>query len=96
MRADTLARRRFGATRWGAAGAIIGGIAGIFTGFVLLLVLPIVGAIAGELIGGKRMVDAGKAGWGTLLGNLAGMIVKLAIALGMITVFLLNTRGPGS
>lgn len=85
----------FGATRWGVAGAIIGGIIGIFTGFVTLLVLPIVGAIAGELIGGKRMVAAGKAGWGTLLGNLAGMIGKLAIALAMIILFLMNADSPG-
>jgi len=84
----------FGATRWGVAGAIIGGIAGIFTGFITLLILPIVGAIAGELIGGKRMVDAGKAGWGTLLGNLAGMIGKLGIGLAMVVLFLLNAHAP--
>jgi hypothetical protein len=84
----------FGATRWGIAGAVIGGIVGIFTGFVTLLVLPIAGAIAGELIGGKRMIEAGKAGWGTLLGNLAGMIGKLAVALAMIVTFLLNTKPP--
>jgi len=84
----------FGATRWGVIGAVIGGIVGIFTGFVTLLVAPIIGAIAGELIGGKRMVDAGKAGWGTLLGNLAGIVGKLAIALAMICVFLLNADAP--
>lgn len=86
----------FGATRWGVIGAVLGGIAGIFTGFILLLVLPIVGAIAGELIGGKRLVKAGKAGWGTLLGNLAGMIGKLAIGLAMVILFLLNAHSPGS
>lgn len=86
----------FGATRWGVIGAIIGGIAGIFTGFITLLVLPIVGAIVGELIGGKRLVSAGKAGWGTLLGNLAGMIGKLAIGLAMVILFLLNAHSPGS
>ena len=84
----------FGATRWGIAGAILGGIAGIFTGFVTLLVLPIIGAIAGELIGGKRLVSAGKAGWGTLLGNLAGMIGKLAIGLAMVSWFLISVRSP--
>ena len=86
--------RYFGATRWGVIGAVIGGIVGIFTGFVTLLVAPIIGAIAGELIGGKRMVDAGKAGWGTLLGNLAGMVGKLAVALAMIVLFLLNAQAP--
>ncbi|HSH37270.1 MAG TPA: DUF456 family protein [Chthoniobacterales bacterium] len=84
----------FGATRWGVIGAVVGGIIGVFTGFVTLLVAPIVGAIVGELIGGKQMIDAGKAGWGTLLGNIAGMVAKLAIAVVMIVLFLLNARAP--
>ena len=84
----------FGATRWGVIGAVIGGIVGIFTGFVTLLVAPIIGAIAGEMIAGKKMIDAGKAGWGTLLGNLAGMVSKLAIGLAMIVLFLVNADAP--
>ena len=59
----------FGATKWGMLGAIIGGIVGLFFGFVGLFVGPVVGAIAGEFIAGKRMIDAGRAGWGSLLGN---------------------------
>lgn len=86
----------FGATRWGVAGAILGGIIGIFTGFITLLVLPIAGAILGELIAGQRLIHAGKAGWGTLLGNLAGMVGKLALGLAMVCVFLLNAHAPGS
>lgn len=84
----------FGASRWGVAGAVLGGIIGVFTGFVTLLVLPIAGAIVGELIAGKRLIKAGKAGWGTLLGNLAGMVAKLLIALAMVIVFLMNARAP--
>jgi uncharacterized protein YqgC (DUF456 family) len=86
--------KRFGASRWGVLGATLGAIVGIFTGFILLLVLPIVGAIAGEMIAGKRLIKAGKAGWGTLLGNLAGMVGKLAIALVMITIFLVTVPSP--
>ncbi len=88
--------RYFGATKWGVAGAVIGGIVGIFTGFVTLLFAPVIGAIIGEVIGGKRLISAGKAGWGTLLGNLAGMVAKLLIALAMIIVFLMNARAPFS
>jgi uncharacterized protein YqgC (DUF456 family) len=84
----------FGATRWGVIGAVLGGIIGIFTGFITLLFLPIAGAIIGEMIGGQRLVKAGKAGWGTLLGNLAGMIGKVMIGLAMVIIFLMNTRGP--
>jgi uncharacterized protein len=85
----------FGATRWGMAGAAIGVVVCIFTGFVTLLVAPIVGAIIGELIAGKRLINAGKAGWGALLGNLAGMIGQLAIGLAMVILFLMNARSPG-
>ncbi len=84
----------FGATRWGVAGAMIGGIVGIFTGFVTLLVLPIAGAIIGELIAGKHLINAGKAGWGTLLGSLAGMVGKLAIGLAMVIWWLVTVPSP--
>lgn len=84
----------FGASKWGVAGAVIGGIAGIFTGFVTLLFLPIVGAIIGEIIAGKKLISAGKAGWGTLLGTIAGMIGKLALALVMVCLWLVGVRSP--
>ena len=87
--------KRFGATKWGVAGAVVGGIIGIFTGFITLLILPIAGAVVGELIAGQRLVSAGKAGWGTLLGNLAGMVGKIAIGLGMVILFLMNASSPG-
>ena len=40
------------------------------------------------------MIDAGKAGWGSLLGNIGGMIGKLVIALAMITIFLMTVPSP--
>ena len=86
--------RRFGATRWGSLGAIIGAIAGLFFGLPGLLIGPVIGALAGELIGGKQLVDAGRAGWGALLGNLAGMLGKLLIALAMVSWFLVATPAP--
>ena len=84
----------FGATRWGMCGAIFGALAGLFFGIVGLFVGPVIGAIMGEFIAGKKMIDAGRAGWGSLLGNLAGMIGKLAIALAMITIFLVTVPPP--
>jgi len=84
----------FGATKWGTFGAIIGTIGGLFFGIIGLFVGPVIGAIAGEFIAGKRMIDAGRAGWGSLLGNIGGMIAKLVIALAMITIFLVNTPSP--
>jgi uncharacterized protein YqgC (DUF456 family) len=86
--------RRFGATAWGVAGAVVGAIIGLFFGLPGLLVGPIIGAIVGEIIGGKRLVAAGRAGWGTLLGNLAGMLGKLIIALAMVSWFLVAVPPP--
>ncbi len=86
--------RRFGATRWGVAGAVVGAIIGLFFGLPGLLVGPIIGAFAGEIIGGKRLVAAGRAGWGALLGNLAGTLAKLLIALAMVSWFLVAAPAP--
>jgi uncharacterized protein YqgC (DUF456 family) len=86
--------KRFGATKWGTFGALIGTIVGLFYPFPGLLVGPLLGAIAGELIAGKRLVSAGRAGWGTVLGNLAGIIAKLVIALAMVCWFLLTVPSP--
>jgi len=84
----------FGATKWGMFGAILGALIGVFFGILGLLVWPVIGAIVGEFIAGKRMIDAGRAGWGSLLGNLGGMVGKLVIALAMITIFLMTVPPP--
>ncbi len=86
--------RRFGATRWGTLGALAGAIVGIFFGLPGLLLGPVAGALAGELIAGMKLIDAGRAGWGALLGNLAATLGKLLIALAMVSWFLLATPAP--
>jgi uncharacterized protein YqgC (DUF456 family) len=86
--------KRFGATKWGAFGAMLGAIVGLFFPFPGLIIGPIVGAVAGELVAGKRLVSAGRAGWGTLLGNLAGMLGKLTIGLVMVSWFFVTTPAP--
>lgn len=84
----------FGATKWGTFGAILGALIGLFFGIVGLFIGPVIGAITGEFIAGKRMIAAGKAGWGSLLGHIGGMIAKLVIALTMITIFLMTVPSP--
>ena len=84
----------FGATKWGTFGAIIGALVGLFFGLIGLFVGPVIGAITGEFIAGKKMIDAGRAGWGSLLGNLGAMVGKLLIALVMITIFLMTAPSP--
>jgi uncharacterized protein len=84
----------FGATKWGIFGAILGAIVGLFFGIIGLFVGPVIGAVAGEFIAGKQMVDASRAGWGSLLGNIGGMLAKLIIGLAMITIFLVAVPSP--
>ena len=84
----------FGATKWGMLGAVIGALIGLFFGILGLFVGPVIGAVAGEFVAGKRMIDAGRAGWGSFLGNLAGMVGKLLIGLAMIVVFLISVPSP--
>ena len=86
--------RYFGATKWGMFGALLGALIGIFFGIAGLFVGPVIGAVAGEFIAGKRMIDAGRAGWGSLLGNLGAMIGKLFIALVMIAIFFMTVPHP--
>ena len=84
----------FGATKWGTFGAIVGALVGLFFGLIGLFVGPVIGAIVGEVIAGKRMIDAGRAGWGSFLGNIGAMLVKLIIALAMIIIFLIAVPSP--
>ncbi len=80
-----LGAKYYGATKWGAIGAIVGGIAGIFFPFPGLIVGPLVGAFAGELIFARREWQAAtKSTWGTVVGGLTGMAFKLVIAIAMI------------
>jgi uncharacterized protein len=84
----------FGATRWGTFGAILGATIGLFFGIIGLFIGPVIGALIGEFIAGKKFIEAGRAGWGSLLGNLAGMFGKLVVGLVMIVIFLMNVPSP--
>lgn len=82
--------KKFGATRLGIVGAMVGGIAGLIIGNLLgLFLFPILGAILFEFISGKKKFkDSLKVGVGTFLGFLGGTFVKLIIGIIMISIFL--------
>jgi uncharacterized protein len=84
----------FGATKWAMFGAVLGALIGIFFGIIGLFIGPVIGAVLGEFFAGKKMIDAGRAGWGSLLGNLGAMIGKLVIALVMIAIFFVTVPAP--
>jgi hypothetical protein len=85
--AGVLTAQRVGATRLGLLGAAIGTVAGVFTGFVGLLFLPLAGAAVGEYLSHRDALRAGRIGVVTWLGMLAGAVVKLAIAFAMVGWF---------
>lgn len=83
----SIGAKYFGATRWGAIGAILGAVVGLFFGLPGLFLGPLVGVLLGELLGGKGILPAGRSTWGSLLGTTAGIMGKLAIAVAMIAWF---------
>src|SRR6476646_2453091 len=92
--------QRFGASKWGQIGAVVGLLLGFFGllpalpfGGPLLGILigPLLGAIVGELIYRKDFVVAVKAGIGIVVGSLIGNLIQGLLALGAVIVFLVTT-----
>jgi uncharacterized protein YqgC (DUF456 family) len=94
--AALMGAKRVRASGWALAGAAAGTVAGIFTGFIGLLFMPLVGAMAGEAwalrrqpagdaaANGKRALEVGFATW---LGMMIGTAVKLSLVFVMVGVF---------
>ena len=85
----SIGAKKFGATRWGMWGGLIGTIAGMFFFPWGLLLGPMLGVLAGELIGGRKLLPAGKSTWGTFLGTTAGIVANGVIGVVMVAWFLL-------
>jgi hypothetical protein len=81
--------KRVGASPWAVVGAAVGTIAGVFTGFVGLLFLPLAGAAVGEYLAKRDLRRAGQVGVATWLGLLIGTAAKVAIVFAMIGLFVL-------
>ena len=79
--------KRFGGTKYGTRGATVGLIIGLFLGPVGIIVGPLMGAIVGELIFKDDLAYALKAGFGSLLGFLTGIGLKLAASFIMTFYF---------
>lgn len=84
-----LGARYGGATRWGVIGALVGAIAGLPFGLPGVILGPLVGAVVLEYAKNPDVSRAASAGVGTLLGFLAGAVLKSALTLLMVGVAVL-------
>lgn len=78
-----------GAKKFGASKAgLFGGMAGVFLGLLTMgpmgvLVGPFLGAAIAELLTGRRMDEAIRVGFGSIIGVLGGMLMTFLISLFM-------------
>jgi uncharacterized protein len=80
--------KKFGGSKYGTRGATVGLFVGIFLGPLGLILGPLIGAFIGEMIFRDDIGYAFKAGFGSLLGFLTGIGLKLAASLIMTFYFI--------
>ena len=79
--------KKYGASTFGVWGSIIGLLIGFFFLSVLgMFIGGFVGAVAAEILAGRKRKEALRAGWGAFVGNLFGIGLKLALS-GVILLF---------
>jgi len=95
----TFTTLKFGASKWGVVGTLVGGILGAAWGSAAL---PLVGTLAGAIIGafvGAFILEyihrddrsvAAKAGFGAFVGKILGITFTLSCAISMIALILMR------
>ena len=83
-----LGTKKFGGSKYGSWGCLIGTFAGFFIlppwGIILM---PFIGAFIGEILYGSVSDQALKAAFGSLLGFLGGVLCKSIVCIAMIVAF---------
>lgn len=86
--AGVVGAKKYGATKFGTWGSFIGGIIGVILFNIPgLLFGPFVGAVAGEMITGRKAQEAMKVGLGTVVGLAGGAVFKFVFAAAMVAVY---------
>jgi len=82
--------RWFGGSRWGALGALLGTIMGLFYLPFGLLLGPLFGAVVFEMgVARRKTTPAVASGVGSVVGTLTGLVVKFGIGVLMLLWFFL-------
>lgn len=76
--------KRFGGTKSGERGSMIGLLLGLFAPPIGIIVGPFLGAFIGELVQGSSRNQAFRSAIGSFLGFLAGVFIKLVYCLYVI------------
>jgi len=81
-----LGAKRYGASKWGVWGSVLGMVIGIFWSPFGMLLGAFIGAVVVEWIVGKKKAEALRAGWGVVMGTLFATILRLGVS-GMMTYY---------
>ena len=81
-----LGAKRYGASKWGVWGSVLGMVIGIFWSPFAMLVGAFFGAVVVEWLVGKKKREALRAGWGVVMGTLFATILRLGVS-GMMTYY---------
>lgn len=73
----TLGTKKLGGSKYGERGCFAGTVIGVFFGPLGIIIGPFIGAVAGELLGGKEFEAALKSGLGSFLGFIASTFINL-------------------
>lgn len=72
---------RMGGTKYGFWGCVIGGVMGIFFFPPLGIIIgPMIGAFAGEILAGQNSDRALRAAMGSFIGFFVGTVIKVAVS----------------
>jgi uncharacterized protein len=75
-----LGAKRYGTSKWGIWGSVVGMIIGMFWPPVGMLLGAFVGAVAAEWFVHRAAGRALKAGWGVIVGTLLGTVLKFGVS----------------
>lgn len=82
--------KKYGGSKASVIGSTIGIIVGPFVIPAFGLVLgPFIGAVIGEMLTGAKLKQSLLVGWGSLVGLLSSVVVKIVLQLVMIILFII-------